>query len=65
MKKNIGNTDRILRFIIGILLLILALIDPAKNWWGFLGIIVLITAIVRVCPAYIPFKINTAKEVKD
>lgn len=65
MTKNIGKTDRILRFVAGIILLVLALIDPSKNWWGFLGVILLLTAIVRVCPAYIPFKINTAKNEKQ
>lgn len=64
MKTNIGKTDQILRTLIGIVLLIFAVIDPSKNWWGFLGFIPLITAYVRFCPLYVPFKISTKKEEK-
>lgn len=64
MKKNIGKIDQIIRTLAGVILLILALIDPSKNWWGFLGFILLFTAYVRVCPLYVPFKINTSKEEK-
>ncbi len=62
MKKNIGKTDRILRVIIGILLLIFVLIDPSKYWWGFFGIVPLLTAFIRFCPLYAPFKISTSKD---
>lgn len=62
MKKNIGKTDRILRVIIGILLLVFVLIDPSKYWWGFFGIVPLITAFIRFCPLYAPFKISTSKD---
>jgi uncharacterized membrane protein len=64
MKKNIGKTDQLLRTIIGIVLLVFAVIDPSKNWWGFLGFIPLVTAWVRFCPLYVPFKINTSKDEK-
>lgn len=64
MKKNIGKTDQILRTIIGVILLIFAVIDPSKNWWGFLGFIPLFTAYLRFCPLYVPFKINTSKDEK-
>lgn len=62
MKKNIGKTDRILRVIIGILLLVFVLIDPSKYWWGFFGIVPLLTAFIRFCPLYAPFKISTSKD---
>lgn len=64
MKKNVGKTDQILRTIIGVILLIFAVIDPSKNWWGFLGFIPLLTAYVRFCPLYVPFKISTVKNEK-
>lgn len=64
MKKNVGKTDQILRTIIGILLLIFAVIDPSKYWWGFFGIVPLITAYTRFCLLYVPFKITTSKEDK-
>jgi hypothetical protein len=64
MKKNIGKTDQLLRTTIGIVLLVFAIIDPSKNWWGVLGFIPLVTAWVRFCPLYVPFKINTSKDEK-
>lgn len=64
MKTNIGKTDQIIRTLIGVVLLIFAVLNPSKNWWGFLGIIPLITAYVRFCPLYVPFKISTKKEEK-
>jgi membrane-bound ClpP family serine protease len=64
MKKNVGKTDQILRMILGIVLIIFAVINPSKNWWGFLGIVPLLTAFFRFCPIYLPFKISTSKEEK-
>ncbi len=63
MNKNIGSTDKVIRIIIGILLLSLYFFGP-QTPWGLLGIIPILTAIVGVCPAYIPFKISTLKKEK-
>jgi hypothetical protein len=62
MKCNVGKTDRILRFIAGIL--ICAAGFYFNCWWGAIGIIPIATAIFRFCPLYIPFKINTDKKQK-
>lgn len=61
MTKNIGITDKILRIIIGLILLSLYFFGP-QTPWGLLGIIPILTAIVGVCPAYMPFKISTIKK---
>lgn len=61
MTKNIGTTDKILRIIIGLILLSLYFFGP-QTPWGLLGIIPILTAIVGVCPAYMPFKISTIKK---
>ena len=29
------------------------------GWWGYIGIVPLLTGTFRVCPAYLPFGINT------
>ncbi len=56
MKTNVGNADRIFRIVIGLVLLVFALgfIFPNTgwNWLGWIGVIPIATAIVRVCPAY-------------
>ncbi|MEG8947865.1 YgaP family membrane protein [Rosettibacter firmus] len=59
MKKNIGSTDKILRVIIGILIIAIGLIT--KSWWGLIGLIPIATALIGWCPLYAPFGITTCK----
>ena len=51
MKKNIGSIDKILRIILGLVLLSLVVIGP-KTLWGLIGIIPLATATFSFCPFY-------------
>ncbi len=60
MKKNVGSTDRIIRIIIG--LAIGAIGYYYQSWWGLLGLIPILTALINFCPLYVPFKINTGKK---
>lgn len=65
--KNVGGVDRVLRIIVGILLLLLvslAYIGPQTQWsyLGLLGIIPLITGIIGYCPPYKLLGINTHKK---
>ena len=51
MKSNIGSMDQVLRVIVGIALIALAM----TGWigpWGFIGIVPLVTGLVRFCPLY-------------
>ena len=57
MKANIGSADRIIRLILGIVIILLGFYF--KNWWGAVGIILLFTATVKWCPLYLPFGIST------
>jgi len=59
MKKNMGSVDRILRIVIGVVVIALGIYN--KAWWGVLGIIPLFTASVSSCPLYMPFGISTCK----
>ncbi len=56
MKPNMGNLDRIIRIVVGVALLAYALRlvfpDTGWNWVGWIGVVPLLTALVRVCPAY-------------
>jgi hypothetical protein len=57
MKANVGSIDRVLRFIAG-----LALLGAGyyfKSWWGLIGIVPLLTATFRFCPAYVPLGLST------
>ena len=51
MKRNEGNTDRVLRVILGVALLSLVFIGP-KTIFGLIGLIPLITGLVGYCPIY-------------
>lgn len=66
MKPNIGQTDRIIRFVVGIVLLLVGLFAGVAGALQvilvLLGAILLVTAAIRVCPLYMPFKINTLKK---
>jgi hypothetical protein len=58
--QNVGNIDRILRIVAGLVLLSLIFIGP-KTWWGLLGIVPLATAFMRTCPAYSILGVNTCE----
>ncbi len=63
MKKNVGQTDRIIRIVVGIILLsLLFILDGGLKWIGLLGIILIGSGIINFCPVYLPFGINTRKK---
>ena len=51
MNKNIGSVDRLIRIIIGIVLIALTL-NGNIGAWGWIGIIPLATALINFCPLY-------------
>jgi uncharacterized membrane protein len=65
MKKNMGNTDRIVRMIAGIAFVLMAIfltsgvLDVILYVFGSLWIV---TSIAGICPLYIPFNISTKKK---
>jgi Protein of unknown function (DUF2892) len=58
---NVGSFDRSIRIIIGFILIAMVFVGP-KTAWGWIGLIPLFTGLVRWCPAYLPFGINTCKK---
>jgi len=60
MKKNIGSVDRTVRIVLGLIVIALGLVF--KCWLGLIGLVLLLTAVIRFCPAYLPFGINTGKK---
>ncbi|KIX20410.1 transmembrane protein [Flavobacterium sp. 316] len=65
MKKNIGNGDRFLRIIIGVIALILGLsgsIDGTLKWIVLvLGLVMVVTSSIQFCGIYALLGINTCK----
>ena len=62
MKKNLGKIDRALRIILGIAIIVFGVLNT--NWFGAVGLIPIITAMIGWCPLYSPFKINTCSKDK-
>ena len=60
MKANVGSTDRIIRIIIGIV--IIAIGVNYQSWWGAIGIVPIFTALIGWCPLYVPFGISSCKK---
>jgi len=58
MKHNVGGIDRILRIVVGLLLLGLAA-SGTVGVWGYLGIVPLATGLLGWCPPYAMFGWNT------
>jgi uncharacterized membrane protein len=60
-KKNVGNTDRIIRAVLGVLLIIGA--ARSSSWvGGLIGAVLLGTAYLRFCPSYSTFDYSTIKD---
>lgn len=59
MTPNVGNTDRIVRIVLGVLIIGWGLY--AQNWLGAIGLVPLLTGLIRWCPLYAPLKISTNK----
>lgn len=57
MMCNIGKIDRIIRVVIGVLVIVWGLMN--NSWLGAIGLIPLVTALVGWCPLYAIFGINT------
>ena len=56
MRSNMGNLDRVGRIIVGFILLAFALRigfpQTGWNWLVWIGLVPILTAIFRYCPAY-------------
>jgi hypothetical protein len=60
MKKNVGQLDRIIRIVFGVVLLSLFFfIEGNLKWISLLGIVLILTGTINFCPLYLPFGINT------
>lgn len=57
MKKNVRRIDRYARIVLGIAAIGAGIVF--QSWLGILGLIPLVTASIRWCPAYSIFRINT------
>jgi len=61
MTRNIGQLDRALRIILGLALISLVFVGP-QTPWGWVGVVPLLTGLIRWCPPYALLGINTCKK---
>lgn len=60
---NVGKTDKIIRLIIGVV--IIGLGFAFHSWLGIIGIVPILTAVFGRCGLYYPLKINTVTKPED
>ncbi len=58
--QNIGNTDRLIRIVLGVAIAVLGI--AFRSWLGLIAIVPLATAAISTCPLYLPFGISTRKK---
>ncbi len=60
MNANVGGFDRAARIIAGTLILTLVFIFEGNvRWWALVGLMPLLTGVLRWCPAYTLLGLNT------
>ena len=58
MTRNVGGIDRTVRIAAGLLLIGLAATGTV-GWWGWLGVVPLLTGLAGWCPPYALLGFNT------
>ncbi len=51
MKANVGTIDRVIRVVLGLVLIALVFVGP-QTPWGWVGVIPLVTGLISNCPLY-------------
>ncbi|MDQ6987769.1 MAG: DUF2892 domain-containing protein [Mariprofundaceae bacterium] len=63
MKANVGNIDRVIRFLAGIALIAFGVLGSLASPWNVVaisaGVVFALTAVIRFCPLYGIFGINS------
>ena len=60
MDVNVGSVDRLLRIIVGLAVLsLLFILEGNARWLGLVGLVPLVTGLMRWCPAYTILGLST------
>ena len=57
MIRNVGSFDKTIRIIAGLVIIILGF--RYESWWGLIGLVLLITGLLSICPVYRLLGIST------
>jgi hypothetical protein len=60
MTANVGMIDRVLRILLGLLLVSLVFWGP-QTPWGWVGLILIGTGAIKFCPVYSLFGLHTCR----
>lgn len=67
-KTNVGGVDRVLRIVVGLVLIGVYFFFPGNAWWAIValivGIIALLTGLTSTCPLYSVLGISTCSMKK-
>ena len=63
MKRNVGSTDKVIRLVVGIA--IIAAGVYFQSWWGAIGAVPILTALLKWCPPYALLGINTCPTTRS
>ena len=58
MNKNVGGIDKVIRILLGVVLIALTLTNVI-GWWGWIGVVPLLTGLFSRCDLYSLRGINT------
>ena len=65
MQKNMSNVDRVVRFIVAVVVALLYATGVLSGWaaivLGIIALVLLVTAVVGVCPLYALLGITTKR----
>jgi hypothetical protein len=57
MKSNVGNIDKILRIVLGVVIIVLGFV--LHTWWGLVGVVLIATGFLNWCPIYAVLGLST------
>jgi hypothetical protein len=66
MKKNMGTTDKVIRVLVAVIILVLYFTHVVSGTLAVILLIVagifVVTSLLGICPLYLPFGISTSKK---
>lgn len=61
MKTNVGGSDKIIRILLGIAVIVLGIVF--QSWWGVVGVVFLFTGVFNFCPIYSVLGVSTKPKI--
>lgn len=59
MKCNVGKTEQMIRISLGVIIILAGIYY--KSWWGLIGLIPIITGLIRYCPLNAVLGVSTCE----